>query len=237
MIMYDPIELSQTVKNIVTNGNKKKYYRFRPTRFYGGISTADTVGCNLRCVFCWSSNSVWNAKQTGSFYSPEEVALNLQDIADKKGHSQLRVSGGEPTIGKSHLLEVLTHLDSRFLFILETNGLLIGYDKEYAMDLSCFPHIHVRVCLKGCTKEEFSLLTGAEEKGFEYQLQSLINLKKAQVRFSIAVASPKKDKRALYQQLQSLGFGTVMMEEEPLKLYPHVKKRLQKQGLLDLFQD
>jgi uncharacterized Fe-S cluster-containing radical SAM superfamily protein len=235
--MYDPIELSKTVKRIVTASNRKKYYRFRPTGFYGGISTADTVGCNLRCVFCWSSNSVWNAKQTGSFYTSEDVARKLESIAYKKGYSQLRVSGGEPTIGKDHLLQVLTQINSRFLFILETNGLLIGYDKSYAKKLSCFPNLHVRVCLKGCTKEEFSLLTGAEEKGFEYQLQSLTNLKNEKVRFSIAVASPKKDKQALYQRLQSLGFGTVMIEEEPLKLYPHVKKRLQKQGLLDLFRD
>lgn len=235
--MYDPIELSQTVKRIVTKDHKKKYYRFRPTRFYGGISTADTVGCNLRCVFCWSSHSVWNAKRTGSFYSSEEVVKKLQDIADKKGFSHLRVSGGEPTIGKDHLLQVLNHLDPRFLFILETNGVLIGCDKEYARDLSCFPNLHVRVCLKGCTKEEFSLLTGAKEKGFEYQLQSLQHLKQSQVSFSIAVASPKKDKQPLYQRLQLLGFGNSMIEEEPLKLYPHVKKRLQKQGLLDMFQN
>ena len=72
--MYNPIELSNKTEKIVTKGKMKKYYRFRATRFYGGISTADTVGCNLRCKFCWSGNSVWNAINAGNFYSPENVA-------------------------------------------------------------------------------------------------------------------------------------------------------------------
>jgi len=75
--MYNPIELTKKIEKIVTNGNEKKYYRFRPTRFYGGIATADTVGCNLRCKFCWSANSVWNSNNTGQFYSPEVVVRRL----------------------------------------------------------------------------------------------------------------------------------------------------------------
>ena len=109
--MYDPIELSKKTENIVTNGNLKKYYRFRPTGFYGGIATADTVGCNLRCKFCWSGNSVWNSKNTGKFYSSEQVANQLQIIAQQKGYRQLRVSGGEPTIGREHLIKLLKNIE------------------------------------------------------------------------------------------------------------------------------
>jgi len=104
--MYDPIELSKKTEKIVVENNLKKYYRFRPTGFYGGIATADTVGCNLRCKFCWSSNSVWNARSAGEFNTSEEVADKLQSIADKKGYHQLRISGGEPTIGKQHLIDL-----------------------------------------------------------------------------------------------------------------------------------
>ena len=35
--MYNPIELSKKTEDIVINGKMKKYYRFRPTRFYDGI--------------------------------------------------------------------------------------------------------------------------------------------------------------------------------------------------------
>ena len=50
--MYNPLELSKKIEKIVVQNNLKKYYRFRPTGFYGGIATADTVGCNLRFKFC-----------------------------------------------------------------------------------------------------------------------------------------------------------------------------------------
>jgi len=115
--MYEPLELSKKTENIVTNGSMKKYYRFRPTRFYGGIATADVVGCNLRCKFCWSGNSVWNAKNIGRFYSPEDVAETLLDIAEAKGYHQIRISGGEPTIGKNHLINLLENIHPDLLFI------------------------------------------------------------------------------------------------------------------------
>ena len=79
--MYNPIELSKKIENIVCKEDKKKYYRFRPAGFYGGIATADTVGCNLRCKFCWSTKSVWKPNTTGKLYSPEEVYETLLDIA------------------------------------------------------------------------------------------------------------------------------------------------------------
>ena len=234
--MYNPIDLSEKTENIVINNNKKKYYRFRPAGFYGGIATADAVGCNLRCKFCWSGNSVWNAKNTGIFYSPEEVANNLLDIAIRKGYRQVRISGGEPTIGRTHLIEILDNISSGFLFILETNGILLGADETYIDELSRFENLHIRVCLKGCNPKEFSWLTGAEE-GFEYQLKALEILRDKRVSFNIAVISPKNDKRDLYKKLTDMGLDKVMLEEEEIKLYPQVRKRLDKEGILHYFEE
>lgn len=234
--MYDPIELSKKIEKIVVENNLKKYYRFRPTGFYGGIATADTVGCNLRCKFCWSSNSVWNARSTGEFYSSEEVADTLQSIADKKGYRQLRISGGEPTIGKQHLIEVLENIKTKYLFILETNGILLGYDKKYIEDLSVFENLHVRVCLKGADSEEFSLFTGAK-KGFEYQIKTLQYLRDKQMNFNIALVSTHKEKKQhFFQRLVEMDLDKVMIEEEEIKLYPMVRKRLQKEKLLNYFE-
>jgi uncharacterized Fe-S cluster-containing radical SAM superfamily protein len=234
--MYDPIELSKKIEKIVVENNLKKYYRFRPTGFYGGIATADTVGCNLRCKFCWSSNSVLNARNTGEFYSSEEVADTLQSIADKKGYRQLRISGGEPTIGKQHLIDVLENIKTKYLFILETNGILLGYDKKYIEDLSVFENLHVRVCLKGADSEEFSLFTGAE-KGFEYQLKALQYLRDKQMNFNIALVSAHKEKKQhFFQRLVEMDLDKVMIEEEEIKLYPMVRKRLQKEKLLNYFE-
>ena len=234
--MYDPIELSKKIEKIVVENNLKKYYRFRPTGFYGGIATADTVGCNLRCKFCWSSSSVWNAGGTGEFYSSEEVADTLQSIADKKGYHQLRISGGEPTIGKRHLLEILENINPKYLFILETNGILLGYDKTYTEDLSIFKNLHVRVCLKGADGEEFSLFTGAN-KGFEYQMKTLRYLRDKQMSFNIAVVSTHQEKKQhFFQLLKDMDLDNVMIEEEEIKLYPMVRKRLQQEHLLHYFE-
>jgi uncharacterized Fe-S cluster-containing radical SAM superfamily protein len=234
--MYDPIELSKKIETIVVQNNLKKYYRFRPTGFYGGIATADTVGCNLRCKFCWSSSSVWDAGSTGEFYSAEEVAGTLQRIADTKGYHQLRISGGEPTIGRQHLIDVLGRINAKYLFILETNGILLGYDKTYVEALSVFGNLHVRVCLKGADPEEFSLFTGAE-KGFEYQMKALENLQENHMSFNIAVVSVCAEKKQrFFQRLKEMDLGNVMVEEEEIKLYPMVRKRLQQEHLLSYFE-
>lgn len=233
--MYNPIKLSKITEKIVTKENKKKYYRFRPAEFYGGIATADTVGCNLRCKFCWSGNSVWNAKNTGKFYSPEEVAETLLDIGEAKRYHQLRISGGEPTIGRTHLIKFIENIHSDFLFILETNGILLGADKTYVEKLSKFKNLHVRVCIKGIDSEEFTLLTGAEN-GYEYQMKSLEYLRDSKVSFNIALVSTRRDRRSFRDKLMEMGLGKIMLEEEEIKLYPQVKKRLLKEGLIKYFE-
>ncbi|UCD14460.1 MAG: radical SAM protein [Thermoplasmatales archaeon] len=234
--MYNPAELAKKTESIVTNENMKKYYRFRATGFYGGIATADTVGCNLRCKFCWSANSVWNAKNTGNFYSPEHVAERLHEIALQKSYSQMRISGGEPTIGRKHLVALLENISTEFLFILETNGILLGMDPTYVQELAAFKNLHVRVCLKGCTSEEFSWLTGAKE-GFEYQLKALEHLIDENLSFNIALVSIRGNKQELFERLKRMNLGGIMIEEEAIKLYPHVRKRLNNEGILHYFEE
>lgn len=235
--MYSPLELSKKTEGIVIEGDKRKYYRFRPTRFYGGIATADAVGCNLRCKFCWSSNVVWHAEKAGSFYSAKQVAETLNQMAWAKRFDKVRVSGGEPTIGRAHLCELLDNIDPRLLFVLETNGILLGADISYVEELSRFRNLHVRVCLKGACSEEFSWLTGAEGKGFEYQLDALESLRDAGMSFNIALVSVRGDKKELFNKLGEMGMSDIMVEEEEVTLYPPVRKRLEKAGMLPHFEN
>jgi uncharacterized Fe-S cluster-containing radical SAM superfamily protein len=233
--MYDPLELSKITEKLVTKGDMKKYYRFRPAKFYGGISTADTVGCNLRCKFCWSGNSVWNAKNMGEFYSPEDVAETLLNIAEAKGYNQIRISGGEPTIGKNHIINLLKCIYSDMVFILETNGVILGADKKYVESLSQFKNLHIRVCIKGIDPEEFQLLTGAK-MGHEYQMKSLEYLRDSNVYYNIALVTTKTDIDVFRDRLTEMGLGKIMLEHEDIKLYPQVKNRLEKEGLIKYFE-
>jgi uncharacterized Fe-S cluster-containing radical SAM superfamily protein len=174
---------------------------------------------------------MFHPANVGRFYTSKKVADDLVTLAKKCGLNRLRVSGGEPTIGKRHLLELLDNLrDKRYLFILETNGIPIAYDESYAKELSKYDFIHVRVSLKGCNEREFSMLTGAKPNGFKLQLKSLKELVKVRVSCHASVMtsfSPEKSLRELVQRLKRISPRLAdEIEIEELILYPHVAKRL-----------
>lgn len=238
---YDAVQRHLAVEKLVTRtgpeGQDRRYYRFRPARWYGGIITADCVGCGLLCRFCWVSDLVLGSPaKAGRFYSPRAVAQNLLLLAERHRINQLRLSGSEPTLGKRHLLQLLKELQREdYTFILETNGIPIAYDKEYAADLSRYGFIHVRVSLKGCSEEEFTALTGASQEGFKLQLGALKNLVGAGVSCHPSVMSSfstGKSLEALKTRLKQLDPKLEEdVEVEELILYPHVERRLASAGL------
>ena len=232
--LMDPLALAERVREIVGSGIKRKYYRFRPAPFYGGIATADCVGCCLKCLFCGSWHIMTQPEKTGRLYSPEEVARNLLSITRKKGFNQVRISDNEPTLLRSHLLQILQLIPKEIQFILETNGILIGHDLSYAKDLSRFPNLHVRVSLKGASPEDFTRLTGAMPERFTLQLKALENLSGEGVDCFPAVManfSSQEEVRNLRQKLEGIRSDFADFEEEELILYPFVIDHLQKANL------
>ena len=237
--VYDPIQITKVVETKVLleekGIQKKQYYRFRGGKWYGGIATADCIGCNLNCRFCWS----WRFKNRYSirkFYTPKQVANILEYISKKRGFSLTRVSGGEPTIGLSHLITLIEILESKNLdFILETNGILLGFDVNYAKKLAQFSNMHVRVSLKGTTPEEFHKLTGAFSSAFEFQLKALKNLLDFGISAHAAVMisfSTEEEFQYLKQRLEEIDPVLVnTLELEYVILYPHVVKILKKNKL------
>ena len=232
--MDDPIKRAEELARVVSRGDHRKYYRFRPARFYGGIATADCVGCFLRCLFCWSWHEVIRPGACGQFYSPEQVAKTLLGIARKKQYERIRISGNEPTLARGHLLKVLDLIPSNLLFILETNGILIGHDETYARELSRFKNLYVRVSLKGTTEEEFSRLTGCGPEGFGLQLKAIENLYRAGVEVQSAVMvsfSSDEGINALRQRLGQIAPELSDIEVEEVVLYGDVEERLKKAHL------
>ncbi|MGB9895946.1 MAG: molybdenum cofactor biosynthesis protein MoaA, partial [Thermoproteota archaeon] len=95
----------------------------------------------------------------------------------------------------------------KYNFILETNGILIGYNKKYAEELSKYKFLHVRVSLKGTNEEEFSKLTNAEPSAFRLQINALKNLLEENVSCHAAAMlsfSSEEGKAKLIEELKKI---------------------------------
>ncbi len=243
MAGLDPFKLTEFIRENVTRiregVEELRYYRFRGGKWYGGIATGDVVGCNLRCKFCWSWRYSYYTNK-GFFCKPLDVFSRLTSIAERRGYRYVRLSGGEPTIARKHLLSLLKLFDeTRYIFILETNGLLIGYDESYAREIANYHNVVVRVSFKGTTPEEFEFLTGADQRFYEYQFRALENLLEAGMEpgrefYAAAMLSfsPDENVKAFLKKLTSI--HPVLAEDldvEYVILYPHVISLLRKNKL------
>ncbi len=239
--MFDPIQLTEATEKYVCrerNGTVfRRYWRFRGGRWYGGIATADCVGCNLRCVFCGPLLTFMRLKDKGELRSPSYVVRRLTDLAMVRRYKYIRISGGEPTICFDHLIEVLEIAEKYpFTFILETNGILIGYNRWMAEELSRFNNIHVRVSIKGTSPEDFEKLTKADKKFFKYQIEAIKNLYDYKVSFHPAVVASFSDNESLNELVIDLKDIHPSIAEnveiEYIILYRHVMNSLKKNGVI-----
>ena len=234
---YDPIALTKKTECIVVDGNRRKYVQLgRPLRFYGGTTSATEVGCNLRCKFCFSDQPVWNPKNTGRFYTPQEVFDGLTASARRHGHTLISASASEGTIGLDHLFELLDLVDkSEFIYILETNGLNIGADPSIAKRLSAYQRVHVRVSIKGSSEEEFHRLTGANPEAYDLAYQALSHLIEQGVSCNACLMASFSNADGIHtakQRLAGIAPGILKsLEIERIKQFPKVRSRLQKYGL------
>ena len=239
-IPFDPIELARQTEEIVCRGDNRKYTKFYCVGVYGGIATGYACGCCLRCIFCWVNWSRDFPEKYGVFRSPAEVFHQLSQAARKAQVDQLRISGAEPTLGKSHLLGILERVEnSPFrLLILETNGILIGTDLDYAKQIARFTKVHTRVSLKAGTPEDFTKKTGAKPESFDLPFQGIENLIRAGASFHVAAmtADPrivtKKERQKLLDRLASIDPLLVRnLEEEVVNPYHTTLERLQHAGI------
>ena len=238
--MIDPQRLLHLVEKYAVKEEGgvvyRRYRRFRADRWYGGIATADVVGCNLRCGMCWAWRTTSYALTTGNWLAPHEVAEKLGDIAKRRGFRQVRISGGEPLIAPRHLLQVIDYL-AKYTFIVETNGLLI--DRALARQLAARPHAVVRVSIKGATVEEFVKITMSPPQYFYKQLEALRLLIEAGMEpcrdvYPAAMLGFSTEETAKNLE-KALGEIDPRLAEcidvEYVILYPHVVKLMSMRGL------
>jgi len=214
------------------------YHKFRPAPYYGGIATADAVGCSFLCAYCWNYFRNENPAAQGRFQEPRDVAWHLLDIAQRKNFRRFRVTGSEPILGEAslgHVVQVIRMIsDERpdSLFILETNGLMLGHRREFVQALK-FPNLAIRVCLKGTDPESFARVTGSRADFFEVPLAGLRALQEADIEAWPALMED------LFSSEQVRSFQALLakqgvrgdLELESLEPYPYVIKNLQQRNI------
>lgn len=219
--LFNPIELYKKTEKIVCKDSNRKYTKFYCTGVYGGISTGYTVGCCLRCVFCWVDLSRDFPYKYGKFYSPNQVYERLLQNAKIKKVKKFRISGGEPTICKEHLLELLNLAAKEdYLFILESNGIVLGDDEKYIKELGKYPkdRLHIRISLKAGTKDGFQKRTGAIGDYYILPYKTIQNLLKSDISFHVASMSdprlmPADERREMLNKLKEIGYFRYLEEE------------------------
>ena len=248
---FDPLALAQETEKKATRqgpeGLERKYTGIYSAPVYGGIATGYAVGCCLRCVYCWTDWSRDFPERFGRFYSPKKVAKALFEAAEKGITSpgwkrfrsikinKLRLSGCEPTLAKAHLLSTLEHVaESKYpLFILETNGILLGADRDYVKQLSRFmDKLYVRVSFKAATPEGFTQRTGALGAFYELPFSAIKHLLEEGI-FSRAAAMtdpkvmPRGEREILIEKLGKIDPAlAVDLEEEQIDAYETTMSRI-----------
>jgi uncharacterized Fe-S cluster-containing radical SAM superfamily protein len=235
---FDPIKRAQEVESIVMRGLDRKYHRFRAAPYYGGIATADAVGCCFLCAYCWSYFRILKPEEHGRFYSPQEVSDNLLEIAHRKGFKYCRITGCEPILGEvslEHLVRVLNRVlgkDEDLTFVLETNGFLLGYYPDFAERLK-IPRLTIRVALKGWDEQSFQDITGADKKYFKYPILGLKNMIESGLDAWPAVMWDCFGKTGLEKLKASLKDTGIKckIETEELERYPYVLENIRKRKI------
>ena len=80
-------------------------------------------GCNLKCPFCDTKDLMYTANYTT--YTPKELAECINHIMKTTGIKHLLITGGEPLLYRTELIDFLDICDANFIEI-ETNGTLLS---------------------------------------------------------------------------------------------------------------
>ena len=236
---FDPLKRSETVENQVTREDKRLYYRFRPAPYYGGIATADAVGCSFLCAYCWNYNRNLNPGRYKEFYSPQQVADKLIHIARKKSFRLFRISGAEPILGKktfAHLIEVLELINQKrpdSFFILETNGFYLGNNTDILEKFQEFSNLRVRICLKGVDEESFAQITGAKRNFYHFPLRAIRELEGLGVSVWPALMADlfSRDEINNFERFLRRNGIQSELELEFLEAYPFVLENMKKRKI------
>ncbi|MCJ7445848.1 MAG: radical SAM protein [Methanotrichaceae archaeon] len=225
---FDPLKRAAIVENLVMKGDARQYYRFRWTEFYNGIVTADQLGCNLLCAYCWNytRNLNFDKMNKYKFLNPSEVVQRIKRISEKDNY---RCSGAEPMLGEksvAHLVDIIHKMNNDNFCVIETNGFMLGYNPDLIkMFKDLRRKIFFRITIKASDPKMFQKVTGAKGDFYKYPIKAIKVLEKVNYGFQVAYnprfVQPEKLKLSENQDT----------EIEYMRMYPGIRKNLEERGL------
>ena len=145
------------------------------------VFTMQVAGCNYSCNYCFVPRELNSGSEKyGRFFSAEEIVDDFLKIKNESKISMnvIRISGGECMIIPEIIIDVYAEMMKRspesYLWI-DTNLATIEIVKEHKKKLKNVlsqKNVGVVGCFKGTVKEDFSLISGAEEKYFKQQFEA-----------------------------------------------------------------
>jgi uncharacterized Fe-S cluster-containing radical SAM superfamily protein len=123
------------------------------------------------------------------------------------------------------------------LFILETNGILFGVDRDYVKRVAGLEKTHVRVSLKAGNGEGFRKRTGAEPGSFHLPYKAVRNLLEEGASFHVAAMTDPRimdseERGELIKRLSDIHPQIARnLEEEVVDPYETTLKRLEYAGV------
>jgi len=149
---------------------------------FNRVFASQFSGCTYACNFCYVPSEVNAANSTfGKFFSPKEIIDYFLKARKKSTEpiNVLRLTGGEITIIPEVIVDVYSELERRGLDEVyvwnDTNLSTTKYIENIESELKDIMkrnNVGVVGCFKGTTKEDFSELTGADEKFYENQFET-----------------------------------------------------------------
>ena len=128
--------------------------------------------------------------------------------------------------------------ESEFVYVLETNGMTLGNDPEYAQALAKYKKLHVRVSIKGDNPELYHELTGAHPDSYELPYKALAHLIEVGVSCNACLMASFSDDEGIKrvkQRLIRVHPGILKsLEIEKITMFPKVAERLSAKGLKPL---
>nr|WP_319396793.1 radical SAM protein [uncultured Desulfobacter sp.] len=187
-------------------------------------------------------NSMYDEiSKTRGFYSPEEVVdilvnneneKKIDEIAMFDGvkpkRSKLRyidVGYAEISLGREHLLGLCkAAAKTDYIFVIETNGFMIGYESDYAAALAEYKdNILVRVGVKAASEEMYQKVIGVKNAG-DYVFKAIQNLIDAGIQPNVAMmCDPRiysaQEKALMEKKIRDAGYTGKIAEEKIFNYY------------------